>query len=199
MRQMLLDPEQGYGKQLRHPLVEKIRVDTRSAALRGSAAALENAVSEMKMGAPVGVPRFVSDWRARQESNLRPLASEANTLSTELRARMTRARKSPRKGEVYLTPRSVRSPAAGASWHGAQPSTATRTGRPSKPSRCVKPTADRPRDPSAGCRCCPVPARPAAKRRETRAVRPDARPPPAVGRAIRMPGAPAASAPRRTA
>ncbi len=25
-------------------------------------------------------------WRARQESNLRPLASEANTLSTELRA-----------------------------------------------------------------------------------------------------------------
>jgi hypothetical protein len=28
-------------------------------------------------------PRF---WCARQESNLRPLASEANTLSTELRA-----------------------------------------------------------------------------------------------------------------
>ena len=27
-----------------------------------------------------------SVWRARQESNLRPLASEANTLSTELRA-----------------------------------------------------------------------------------------------------------------
>ena len=25
-------------------------------------------------------------WCARQESNLRPLASEANTLSTELRA-----------------------------------------------------------------------------------------------------------------
>ena len=28
----------------------------------------------------------LSFWRARQESNLRPLASEANTLSTELRA-----------------------------------------------------------------------------------------------------------------
>ena len=28
-----------------------------------------------------------STWRARQESNLRPLASEANTLSPELRAR----------------------------------------------------------------------------------------------------------------
>ncbi len=27
------------------------------------------------------------DWCARQESNLRPLASEANTLSTELQAR----------------------------------------------------------------------------------------------------------------
>ena len=28
-------------------------------------------------------------WRARQESNLRPLASEANTLSTELRAHLS--------------------------------------------------------------------------------------------------------------
>ena len=63
MRQMLLDPEQGYGKQLLHLLVDEIRVDTQSATLRGSTAALENAVSEMKMGAPVGVPRFVSDWR----------------------------------------------------------------------------------------------------------------------------------------
>ncbi len=69
MRQMLLDPEQGYGKQLLHLLVDEIRVDTRSATLRGSTAALENAVSEMKMGAPVGVPRFVSDWRARRDSN----------------------------------------------------------------------------------------------------------------------------------
>ncbi len=69
MRQMLLDPEQGYGKQLLHLLVDEIRVDTQSATLRGSTAALENAVSEMKMGAPVGVPRFVSDWRARRDSN----------------------------------------------------------------------------------------------------------------------------------
>jgi len=29
-------------------------------------------------------------WRARQESNLRPLASDANTLSTELRAPATK-------------------------------------------------------------------------------------------------------------
>ena len=69
MRQMLLDPQQGYGKQLLHLLVDEIRVDTQSATLRGSTAALENAVAEMKMGTPVGVPRFVSDWRARRDSN----------------------------------------------------------------------------------------------------------------------------------
>ena len=70
MRQMLPDPEQGNGKQLLRLLVDEIRVDTQSTTLRGSTAALENAVAEMKMGAPAGVPRFVSHWRARQESNL---------------------------------------------------------------------------------------------------------------------------------
>ncbi len=31
-------------------------------------------------------PKMPEDWRAQLESNQRPLASEANTLSTELRA-----------------------------------------------------------------------------------------------------------------
>ena len=65
---MLFDPQQGYGK-LQHLLVDEIRVGTQSNTLRGSTAALENVVAEMKMGAPAGVPRFVSDWRARRDSN----------------------------------------------------------------------------------------------------------------------------------
>ena len=64
-----LIPQQGCGKQLLHLLVDEIRVDTQSATLRGSTAALENAVAEMKMGTPLGVPRFVPDWCARRNSN----------------------------------------------------------------------------------------------------------------------------------
>lgn len=70
MKEMLLDPESGYGKQLLNLLVDEIRVEGRQATVRGSYAALDLAVSEMKMGTPNGVPRVIHDWCARQDSNL---------------------------------------------------------------------------------------------------------------------------------
>ena len=72
MREMLLDASTGYGKQLLGLLVEEIRVAPGVATMTGSTAALNQAVSEMKMGTPLEVPRVVLDWRPEDESNVRP-------------------------------------------------------------------------------------------------------------------------------
>ena len=86
MKEMLLDRESGWGKQLLGVLVTDIRVETGSAEVSGSSAALEHLVSEIKMGTPPEVPSSVPDWRARLGSNQQPLPSEGSTLSIELRA-----------------------------------------------------------------------------------------------------------------
>ena len=70
MKEILLDPESGYGKQLLNLLVDEIRVKGRQATARGSYAALDLAVSEMTLGTPNGVPKVIHDWCARQDSNL---------------------------------------------------------------------------------------------------------------------------------
>lgn len=75
MKAMLLDPELGYGKQLLRYLVTDIRVVPGQLTLRGSVAQLEKAVAEMKMGTTSMVPTFITDWRARQDSNPRPPGS----------------------------------------------------------------------------------------------------------------------------
>ena len=64
-----LDAESRYGKQLLNLLVDDIRVDGKQATVRDSYASLDLAVDEMKMGAPIGVPRFVNDWCAGRDSN----------------------------------------------------------------------------------------------------------------------------------
>ena len=69
---MLLDPEAGYGKHSLKALGTEIRVKPGLAEVTGSAAALENAVSEMKPGTPLGVPSLVSKWWAVSGSNTRP-------------------------------------------------------------------------------------------------------------------------------
>ena len=75
MKEILLDPESGYGKQLLNLLVDEIRVERKQATIQGSYAALDITVDEMKKGTPIGVPRFVHDWCARSDSNARPLGS----------------------------------------------------------------------------------------------------------------------------
>ncbi len=72
MRSMLLDPKTSYGKQLLKALGTEIRVKPGLAEVTGSAAALENAVSEMKPGTSLEVPSPVSKWWAVSGSNTRP-------------------------------------------------------------------------------------------------------------------------------
>ncbi len=91
MRTMLLDRDSGWGKKLLGLLVTDIRVESGSAKVTGSSAALEQLVSEMKAGTSPEVPISVPDWRGWRGSNPRPLASEANTLSTELQPRCAAA------------------------------------------------------------------------------------------------------------
>ena len=70
MKEILLDPESGYGKQLPNLMMDEIKVQDRQATVRGSYAVLDLALEEIKMGNPIGVPRVIHDWCARQESNL---------------------------------------------------------------------------------------------------------------------------------
>ena len=75
MREMLLDRTQGYGKQLLHLLVSEIRVQPGEAVITGSTEVLNKAVLEMKKGTSVEVPSLMRAWRARSDSNARPLGS----------------------------------------------------------------------------------------------------------------------------
>jgi hypothetical protein len=58
----------GFAKGYLQLLVDEIRVEKKEVTLRGSYAALAQAV-ETKMGTPNGVPRFVSNWLPEQGSN----------------------------------------------------------------------------------------------------------------------------------
>ncbi len=84
MREMLLDSNSGYGKQLLRLLVSEIRVSPEKATPIGGTTALNEVVQGMKPGTSTEVPRFITNWCGWRGSNPRPLASEANTLSTEL-------------------------------------------------------------------------------------------------------------------
>jgi site-specific DNA recombinase len=54
-------------------LVDEVVIDRDVITIRGSKLALEHALTAD--GAPkTGVPTFVREWRARQDSNLRPQA-----------------------------------------------------------------------------------------------------------------------------
>ncbi len=75
MREMLLDTDKGYGKQLLGLLVTEIRVKPGTVTMTGSTAMLNQAVSDMKPGTPFEVPSIVMGWRARRDSNSLPLGS----------------------------------------------------------------------------------------------------------------------------
>jgi site-specific DNA recombinase len=81
------DPASGLGKAYLRLLVDEIKLDGNEPVVRGSHRRLADAIGFMEKRKLGEVPSFVNDWRARRDSNPRPLASEANTLSSELRAR----------------------------------------------------------------------------------------------------------------
>ena len=58
-------------------------MNNKAATLKGNYRALANAATMQNLDVAQlnQVPTFVPNWRARRESNPRPLASETNTLS----------------------------------------------------------------------------------------------------------------------
>ncbi|MHB0991668.1 MAG: hypothetical protein ACYC0M_10370 [Burkholderiales bacterium] len=56
MKEILLDAESGYEEQLLNLLADDIRLRVKQSTARGSYAALDLAVDEMKMGAPMECP-----------------------------------------------------------------------------------------------------------------------------------------------
>jgi site-specific DNA recombinase len=73
IREKLADKD--FAKRYLHVLVDEIVVSGDTATMRGSYAALANAVSEMKKGTSEEVPYFNQQWCARSDSNARPLGS----------------------------------------------------------------------------------------------------------------------------
>ena len=67
--------------QLTLPLLDEIRVGPDAVTPTGSTAALSHAVSQMKLGTSIEVPSIESNWRARDDSNVRPLPSEGYRLA----------------------------------------------------------------------------------------------------------------------
>ena len=55
-------------------LIDEVLVEAHQVQIRGSRKALERAVTASSAGAGAKVPSFAREWRARQDSNLRPQA-----------------------------------------------------------------------------------------------------------------------------
>jgi len=71
----VIDTASGFGKAYLNPLLDEIRLDGDELHIQGSYRALARAVSLSKEGKLDTVPSFVPEWRARQDSNPRPLGS----------------------------------------------------------------------------------------------------------------------------
>ena len=82
LRQKLLAKDSGLAKRYLNILVDEIVVSDKVATIKGSYAALAGAMGEIKrMGTLDQVSTFMPEWRALQESNLRPLESESKTTA----------------------------------------------------------------------------------------------------------------------
>ena len=80
LKERFTDPASGLGKAYLRLLVDEIRLDGNELVVSGSHRRLADAFGFMQKRKLGEVPSFVNDWRARRDSNPRPLASEANTL-----------------------------------------------------------------------------------------------------------------------
>jgi len=65
LKSRLMDKESGFGKRYLSLLVDEVRVEGKEATMRGSHAALAHALSTSSGG----VPSFMTEWRAKQDSN----------------------------------------------------------------------------------------------------------------------------------
>ncbi len=72
LRAKMLDERSEFGRRDLRLLVEEIRVEGQTAVMRGSYAALAQAVGTRNLDTPGGVPRFGPGWLPGQGSNLQP-------------------------------------------------------------------------------------------------------------------------------
>ena len=80
IRARLRDRASGLAKDYQRAVVDEIRVEGTAAIISGSYERLIAAVASIKL-ATAEVPSFMHEWRARHDSNVRPLPSEGSTLS----------------------------------------------------------------------------------------------------------------------
>ncbi len=73
IREKLRDKE--FAKRYLNVLVDEIVVSGDTATMKGSYARLVNAIAQTKKGTSEEVPSFIKNWRARSDSNARPLGS----------------------------------------------------------------------------------------------------------------------------
>ena len=76
------DPTSGLGKTHLRLLVDEIRLDGNELVVTGSQRHLADSIGFMEQRKLGEVPGYVNDWRARDDSNVRPLPSEGSTLSS---------------------------------------------------------------------------------------------------------------------
>lgn len=71
LRQRLMSKDSALAKSYLNLLVDEIVVNGKDATMKGSYAALVSAaeMDKIKVGYPKQVPTFMSDWRARRDSN----------------------------------------------------------------------------------------------------------------------------------
>jgi site-specific DNA recombinase len=74
IRAKLRDPNLTFAKDYLGALLDEVRIVGNTATITGSNAALLLAVAGKKKGTDE-VPSFMREWRARQDSNPRPLGS----------------------------------------------------------------------------------------------------------------------------
>jgi len=76
IRKHLTDPRTDFAKRYLQVLVDEVVINGNEATIRGSYDKLAMAVQKTKEGALDQVPSFMCSWRARNDSNVRPLPSE---------------------------------------------------------------------------------------------------------------------------
>ena len=82
IRKRLKDPRTNFAKRYLQVLVDEVVINGNETTIRGSYDKLAMAVQKTEEGALDQVPSFMCSWRARNDSNVRPLPSEGSTLSS---------------------------------------------------------------------------------------------------------------------
>ncbi len=82
IRKRLTDPRKDFAKRYLQVLVDEVVVNGSEATIRGSYDKLAMAMQQKKEDYLDQVPSLMCCWRARDDSNVRPLPSEGSTLSS---------------------------------------------------------------------------------------------------------------------